>query len=110
MTPEETKLRAASMQNKPIQCKNKGRPGYWNVGVVVDEVFVIVSDYKHMIQKIRRPEGQGGDGNLFAYRIGYYTLAAQKKNVKWGQYTSILAESEFRKLLQQAKQKGWEIF
>ncbi len=98
------------MKGRQVRFKNKGAPGHWVVGTVEDEVFIIVSDYKHMIQRIQFPEGEGWGGNLQAYRIGYYTLAAQKRNVKWGQYHSLLAESEFKDLLHQAKQKGWDIF
>jgi hypothetical protein len=107
---QERKLRSASRIGKQVRFKNKKEAGHRIVGVVEDEVYIIVSDYKHMIQRIKFADGQGWSGNQYAYRVAYYTWDAGMKSVKWGQYHSLLAESELKSLIYQAKEKGWKIF
>jgi hypothetical protein len=50
------RLKAASCIGKPVHFKNKDGSGHENMGIVLDEVYIIVSDYKHMIQQIRPDE------------------------------------------------------
>jgi hypothetical protein len=45
-------LESMSMIGRPITFKYKGKPGSWTVGTVEDEVFIIVGDYKHLIQRV----------------------------------------------------------
>lgn len=80
------------------------------MGIVVDEVYVIVGEYKHLIQRIEFADGAAWGGNKYAYRTGYYTYDANKRHVKWGQYTQFLTESEYRELLLKARQRGWDVF
>jgi len=106
--PEHDRLEKMSMQGRDVWFKNKGGPGKWLVGRVIDEVYVMVGDYKHLIQKIRFAT-TGWDGSEFAYRTGYYTYAHRKKSIKWGQYTQFLTEKEYSDLLRKAKDRGWPI-
>jgi hypothetical protein len=92
-----------SMKGRDVHFKNKSGPGRWKDGVVEDEVYIIVGDYKHLIQKIRFIDGVSWDGSIFAYRTGYYTFQHGKRYIKWGQYTQFLTENEYRTLLQKAK-------
>jgi len=104
------RLHRASRQGQTVTHKIKGGSGREVVGVVVDEVYIIVADYKHMIQKIRFPDNARWGGNEFAYRAGYYTYDASRKYIKWGQYTPVLTETQYRELLSKAREKGWDIF
>ena len=111
MTPQQrAKLERMSRLGQTVTHKRKGGAGREVVGTVVDEVYIIVSDYKHMIQQIRFPDHARWDGSEFAYRVGYYTYDASGKHIKWGQYTSVLTESQYRELLAKARAKGWDIF
>lgn len=111
MTPDQLKwLEGATRIGKMVRHKNKGGPGHQAVGKVVDEVYIIVNDYKQMIQQIEFAPGSEWGGNRYAYRAGYYTYDANMKKRTWGQYTPVLTESQYRELLQKAKQKGWGIF
>jgi hypothetical protein len=105
---EHDRLEKMSMLGRVVWFKNKGGAGKWPVGPVVDEVYIIVGDYKHLIQKIRFATS-GWDGSEFAYRTGYYTYAHGKKVIKWGQYTQFLTEKEYSCLLQKAKDRGWPV-
>ena len=107
---ELKKLESMSMLGRTVTFKNKGTEGSWKVGRVVDEVYKIVGDYKHIIQKIEFEAGVSWDGSTHAYRTGYYTYQHGKKYIKWGQYTQFLTEKEYKDLLQKAKQKGWLLF
>jgi hypothetical protein len=108
MTPNQAKrLKGMSRLGKAVWFKNKGRPGHQKMGTVVDEVYIIVNDYKHMIQKIQFNDGVFWHGSKFAYRASYYTYDGQKKTIKWGQFSSFLSEKEYKKLLSKAKKKGW---
>jgi hypothetical protein len=73
-----------------------------SMGTVIDEVFVLVNEYKHVIQKI----SLGGTG--YAYRAGYWKFNGQRN--QWAQATPYLTETEYRQLLAKAKMKNWEIF
>lgn len=77
------------------------------MGKVVDEVYIIVNDYKHMIQKIEFAQGLSWDRSKYAYRTGYYTWDANFKRIIWGQFTQFLTEKEYSRLLEQARKKGW---
>ena len=108
---KELRVRLESMSRigKVVVFKNKGGGGYRTTGTVEDEVYVMVNDYKHVIQKIRFADGVARDGSMHAYRTGYYTYDAAKKRIIWGQYTQFLTEKEYRALLGQARAKGWEV-
>jgi len=95
---------------KPRVHKKKGGGGYTQMGMIEDEVFHIVGDYKHVIQKIRFTEGLSWDGSTHAYRTGYWTYDAGAKRIVWGQYTQFLTELEYRTLLKKARDKGWHVF
>lgn len=80
------------------------------MGTVEDEVFIIVGDYKHLIQRVRFETGVSWDDSTHAYRTGYYTYQGDRKQIKWGQYTQFLTEAEYRDLLGKAREKQWDIF
>jgi hypothetical protein len=111
LTPDQqAKLESMSMIGRPVTFKNKGKPGSWTVGIVEDEVSIIVWEYKHLIQRIKFAEGVSWDGSTHAYRTAYYTYQAGRAYIKWGQYTQFLTEGEYRELLGKARDKGWDIF
>jgi hypothetical protein len=110
MTDEQrARLTAMSMIGRPVKFRRKDRGGHWTVGVVEDEVYEIVSDYKHMIQRIRFRTGVSWDGSEYGYRTGYYTYDAKGKRIVWGQYTQFLTEHEYQRLLGKARDRGWQI-
>jgi hypothetical protein len=102
-------LISMSMLGRNITFKYKHKPGRYTVGLVEDEVYIIIGEYKHLIQKVRFQDGVSWDGSTHAYRTGYYTYAAGRKTIKWGQYTQFLTEKEYRLLLQKARDKGWQL-
>lgn len=71
-----------SAQKKRL--KNNRGGGYRIIGEVVDEVYEMVSDYKHLIQRIRFSTGISWDESEFGYRTGYYTWDAGYKRITWG--------------------------
>lgn len=73
-------------------------------------MYIIIGEYKHLIQKVKFEGGVSWDKSIFAYRTGYYTFENGRKHIKWGQYTQFLTENEYRTLLAKAKAKGWDIF
>jgi hypothetical protein len=103
------KLEARSMIGRKIWFKEKGETERSEMGVVTDEVYIIVGDYKHMIQRVRR-DVPYWDGCNYAYRTGYYTFDASGQKLKWGQFTQFLTEEQYRALLAQAREKGWPLF
>lgn len=105
---QKKKLEAATRVGKKVWFKDKynKKPRLW--GTVKDEVYIIVADYKHMIQRIELADGRAGDGSKYAYRTGYYTFDAGKNHVLWGQYTQCLTEKEFNELHNKAK-RDWAI-
>lgn len=111
MTDEQRRnLEAKTRVGREVIFKNKGSSGHTIMGVVEDEVSIMVAEYKHMIQRIRFAPGVGWDGNTHAYRTGYYTYTAGMKRIVWGQYTQFLSESEYGNLLAKARAKGWNLF
>jgi hypothetical protein len=106
---QRQRLEAASGIDKEVHFKEKGGTSRNKMGVVLDEVYIIVSDYKHLIQQIR-PTTPYWDGSRLGYRTCYYTFDAKKKNIKFGQYTQFLTQKEYVVLLSKAKDKGWAIF
>ena len=107
---QRKKLEQMSGQKKHVNFKNKDGSGYTNIGIVDDEVYIMVGDYKHMIQKIRFNAGKSWDSSIFGYRTCYYTYDKDIKNIKCGQFAQFLTQIEYKKLLQLAKEKGWEVF
>jgi hypothetical protein len=95
------------MKDKPVNFKKKGRVGSRACGIVEDEVYEMVSDYKHMLQRIRFNKGESWDGSAHAYRMCYYKLAADGRTIKFGQYPSFLTQSELTRLLGKARRRGW---
>jgi hypothetical protein len=97
------------MIGRTVTFKNKDRPGSYALGVVEDEVYVMVSDYKHLIQRIRFAGGVSWDGSEFGYRTGYFTYDAKCRRIVWGQFTQFLTQIEYQALLSAARAKGWPI-
>ena len=106
---QRKRLEAASGVGKFVQFVEKGETARTKMGTVLDEVYVIVGEYKHLIQRIQFEEPYW-DGSRIGYRTCYYTLDAKGKNIKFGQYTQFLTEKEYTVLLSMAKAKGWPIF
>ncbi len=106
---QRKRLADQTMKGRCVWFKNKGTPGRNEMGKVVDEVYIIVGEYKHLIQKIEFSNGVSWDGSQYAYRTGYYTYQYGRKNIKWGQYTQFLTEREYRELLGKARAAGWEV-
>jgi hypothetical protein len=107
---ERSLLEAKSGIGKPVVFKIKGKSGKTEWGKVVDEVSVIVNDYKHLIQQIelgpalKKPDSSD---HKFAYRTAYYTLAAKSRKPVWGQYATLLFEEDYQRLAHLAHEKGW---
>ena len=111
MTDEQRrKLIAASQINRVTYFIEKDEVKRHKVmGKVIDEVYIIVDDYKHMIQRIQSQEPYW-DGSTVAYRTCYYTFDAKGENIKFGQYAQFLTQKEYSVLLAKARAKGWPIF
>lgn len=103
------RLKAMSRIGHPVTFRHKGAPGSQVMGIVEAEVFIMVSDYKHLIQRIRFAEGVSWDGSTYAYRTGYYTYDGSGRHIKWGQYTQFLTEREYQQLLGKARALGWPL-
>jgi len=111
MTKQQlARLEAMTGVGKQVKFKDKGGDGHTVMGTIEDEVFHMVSDYKHVIQRIRFAEDVSWDGSTHAYRTGYWTYDGKGSRIVWGQYTQFLTEIEYRVLLQKAMDKGWQIF
>lgn len=110
MTEEQTrKLENLSMIGRNVHFKIKGMNEKAVYGKVVDEVYLIVEDYKHLIQKIKITH-EFWKRSEYGYRTGYYTWDAHKRRIVWGQYTQVLTQEEYKELLAKAKERKWEIF
>jgi hypothetical protein len=103
------RLEAATCLGKPMYFKDKGSGKRERWGTVEEEVYIMVADYKHMIQRIRYCEPDP-TGDLYGYRACYYTLDKDGRHVKWGQFAQQLSQSQYRELLGKAQAKGWPIF
>src|SRR5919108_47304 len=104
MTPKQkARLEAMSMQGRIVTFKDKGSSSRTQIGEVVDEVYIMVGDYKHMIQRIKFLPGVSWDDSDCGYRPGYYTFDGQGKQIKWGQFTQFLTETEYQTLLAKAR-------
>ena len=101
------RLKHQSMKGRDVTFRNKDRPGRRARGVVEDEIFEMVNDYKHMMQRVRFHPGESWDGSTHAYRVCYYTLAADGRTIKFGQYPSFLTQKEAGRLFRKARLKGW---
>ncbi len=106
---QRQRLEAASCIGKEVHFKVKGGTGRNKMGRVLDEVYIMVGDYKHLIQQIHA-DAPYWDGSKMGYRTCYYTFDADGKHVKFGQYTQFLTELEYRNLLSKARAKGWPLF
>ena len=107
---QRARLESMSRMGKDVRFKHKGRRGGHTMGRVEDEVYVMVNDYKHLLQRIRFLDGVSWDGSTHAYRSGYYTYDSDKTRIVWGQYTQFLTEKEYKALLGLARAKGWDVF
>ena len=105
------KLRDASHIGREITFKEKGGSKRTVIGTVEEEVWVMTApDYKAVIQRARFGKGvDWGPGTHF-YRVGYWTLSKRGRKLIWGQYALSLSEGNFRNLLAQAREKGWQVF
>ena len=106
---QKKKLVSKTRIGKTVWFKDKQTGIPERFGVVEDEVYILVHDYKHMIQKIRHPQSAYWDGSKFGYRTGYYTYDKNMKHIVWGQFTQFLTEKEYNQLLSKARAKGWII-
>lgn len=79
---ELRRVESMSMLGRAVEFRNRGGLGRWKVGIVEDEVYIIVRDYKHLIQRIRFSDGASWDGSDYAYRTGHHTYQAGKKYIK----------------------------
>jgi len=109
MKKQREKLEGWTTVEKLVHFKVRGGSERTKTGTVVDEVYIIVGDYKHLIQKIKSDK-PFWDGSRIAYRTCYYTFDAAGKHIKFGQYAQFLTEKEYKELLSNAKAKGWPIF
>jgi len=106
---QQQRLMAQSRVGQQVRFRDKRGSGSTVMGVVEDEVYVMVGDYKHMLQRIQFNPDVSWDGSRFAYRTGYYTYDASMRRIVWGQYTPFLTEKEYRSLLRKARKKGWQL-
>jgi hypothetical protein len=110
MTPEQAqRLENKSSLNQRMIFKNKHGGGSRTMGTIVDEVSILVGDYKHLIQKVEFCVGMSWDESRYAYRTGYYTWDAGYRRLTWGQFTQFLTEKEYKRLLSLARAKQWDI-
>jgi hypothetical protein len=108
---QRRRLEGMSMIGRKISFADKREPHHrWEPGVVVDEVYIMVSEHKHVIQKIKFLPGESWDGSRFAYRTGYWTYDKDMRRIKWGQFSQFLSEKDYRQLLKRAKEKKWKLF
>ena len=70
---QKARLERASGIGKEVWFKEKGTQHKVHWGTVEDEVYILVGDYKHLIQRIRLANSWH-DGSAYCYRTGYYTL------------------------------------
>ena len=78
------------------------------VGYVEDEVSLIAGEYKHFLQRIRLHSGKAAElKSRYGYRWCYYSLSGDK--LPFGQFALLLSERALRKLLLQARKRGWQI-
>jgi hypothetical protein len=108
--PQLKRLEGMTRVGRDVVFKHKGGGGRRVVGKVEDEVYVMVGDYKHVIQRIRFAPGVSWDGSEYAYRTGYYTYDASMRRIVWGQYTQFLTQLEYAALLGKVWAKGWPVF
>lgn len=95
-------------KGRPVYFKHKGTNERYLVGTVEDLVSVIVSDYSHMIQRIKlAPDTARLWSSRYAYRTCYYTLTKNSRKPAWGQFHAAVSESVYRRLARKAHAKGW---
>ena len=110
MNDEKIKrLEAMSGIGKNVRFKKKEGGGYTHMGIIEDEVYIMVGDYKHLLQKIKFNPEISWDGSVYAFRTGYYTYDKDRNHIKWGQFSQCLTEKEYRVLLKKAIDKGWKV-
>ena len=75
------------------------------MGVVDDDVSLIVDSAKYLIQRIGLADGVAWDGSEYAYRLGALVIDPRTRAIRWTQYTPTLTECEYATLLAQAVAK-----
>lgn len=104
MKKEEICRRLEQLNNigKPIIGKIKGTEDEKVKGIIIDEIsHVVDNENKYVIQQFSFGEGEIG------YRIGYYTYDAKKSELRYGESSPIMEESDFIILTNKAREKGW---
>ena len=98
---QDKKLKEKTTIGKKVRFYDKiNRNKYWH-GKVIDEISVISHDYKHFIQKIK-----WDDNGEIGFRICYYTITKNGKNLVFGQYASQIPQKKFDELLKKCKEKA----
>jgi len=87
--------------DKPITGEIKGTNKKEIKGTIKEEVFHIVGENKYVIQKIEKSD------NTIGFRFGYYTCDANYKQLRYGESSIIMNATDFSKLINKAKEKGW---
>ena len=105
----EMKLTAQSRVGKEVWVNARETGLATLFGIVEDEVGIVVDGAKHVIQRIRLAEDASRDGEKYGYRTGSFVIDLRTGHVKFGQYSHVLLEGEYRELLQRAKAKGWPV-
>jgi hypothetical protein len=90
-----------SKKGKEIYGKKKGSNQKEFKGKILDEVFNMVDENRYVIQQLDLGGGKKG------FRIGYYTCDVNFKRLYYGGYSPIMKDTDFKKLLDEAKKKGW---
>jgi hypothetical protein len=103
MSKDEILKRLKKLNNigKTISGEIKGTTRKENKGKIEDEIAHIVDENKYVIQKIKRSD------NTIGFRFGYYTCDAKYTQLRYGESSPILSESDFKVLMNKAKEKGW---
>ncbi len=110
MTRKELQtLKQCTGVGKKVWFKDKYTREPFLVGEVEAEVSTIVSDYKHLIQRIKLDSKTERDwgGITYVYRTGYYTLSAKTRRLVWGQYHQLIPAESYQILARKANRKGW---
>lgn len=98
-----------SGKDKAVMFTERGGHERVRLGTVEDEVFILVGQHKHVLQRIRLDKSQRWDRSQYVYRTGYYTFSDDRSRLVWGQYSQLLTELEWPRLLRKARRKGWPV-
>ena len=98
-----------SVKIKKLRPQNNDHKKKEVIGKVVDEVSILCRDKKFLYQKIKPDQNCIWAKGEFLYRYCYYSITKGGDKVVWGQFASILLESQIRNLNKKAIAKGWKI-